>query len=183
VSISNNSKKVFIGVIFDVYHWEQEMFDGSTEVFEKLKRPDTSEVIAVTKDKKIILIRQDQPDISFIGLPGGRVGSKESPAEGARRELMEETGYAPDTFMHWFSSSPFRKIEWSLHYFIAKNCEIAGSPENDAGEKIEVMLVSFDEFIQIASQPKFRSKEITDKILRCRLDKSLMKEFKELTLA
>lgn len=31
------AKKVFTGQIFDVYQWEQEMYDGSFETFEMLK--------------------------------------------------------------------------------------------------------------------------------------------------
>lgn len=52
---------MFKGVIFDVYQWEQEMFDGTTQTFEKLKRPDTIMVIPVTEDGKIILTEQEQP--------------------------------------------------------------------------------------------------------------------------
>ena len=44
-----HAKKVFSGVMFDVYQWEQEMYDGSTATFEKLTRPDTAQVIPVTK--------------------------------------------------------------------------------------------------------------------------------------
>ena len=36
MSIPNHAKKVFAGKTFDVYHYEQKMFDGSTQIFEKL---------------------------------------------------------------------------------------------------------------------------------------------------
>jgi len=32
-------REVHQGVIFDVYQWEQEMYDGSIKIFEKLKTP------------------------------------------------------------------------------------------------------------------------------------------------
>ena len=32
--IPENAKKVFTGQVFDVYQWEQEMFDGSKATFE-----------------------------------------------------------------------------------------------------------------------------------------------------
>jgi len=59
--IPENAEQVFKGQIFDVYHWRQEMFDGSTETFEMLKRPDTIKIIAI-KDKKIVILEEEQPD-------------------------------------------------------------------------------------------------------------------------
>ena len=50
--IPANAKKVFHGVIFDVYQWEQEMFDGTKEIFEKLKRPDTVVVFPCSRTEK-----------------------------------------------------------------------------------------------------------------------------------
>ena len=38
MKIPKNATKVFSGKTFDVYQWEQEMFDGSKKIFEKLKR-------------------------------------------------------------------------------------------------------------------------------------------------
>ena len=54
------AQRVFKGVIFDVYQWQQEMFDGTTETFEMLKRPDTVEVIAI-KDDKLVVVHEQQP--------------------------------------------------------------------------------------------------------------------------
>ncbi len=53
--IPEHAKKVFSGVIFDVYHWEQEMFDGSRATFEKVKRADTVGVYGVLDDGRILL--------------------------------------------------------------------------------------------------------------------------------
>jgi len=57
--MSSESKLVFKGVVFDVYQWEQKMFDGSYEIFEKLKRKDTAMVIPIKKDGKIIITKQE----------------------------------------------------------------------------------------------------------------------------
>ena len=62
-TIPKNAKKVFGGVIFEVWQWKQKMFDGSYAVFEKLKRPDTVNVVPVIGNKIMILI-QRQPDWS-----------------------------------------------------------------------------------------------------------------------
>jgi hypothetical protein len=44
-----------------VYHWEQEMFDGSTKIFEKLKRNDTVDIIALSQDGEIFVLEEKQP--------------------------------------------------------------------------------------------------------------------------
>ena len=63
-----NAKCVFKGEIFDVYQWEQEMYDGTKATFEKLKRPDTVVVFPVLPDGQIILTEQEQPGKKlFVG--------------------------------------------------------------------------------------------------------------------
>src|SRR3989344_90768 len=93
--IPENAKRVFRGVIFDVYQWEQEMYDGTRTIFEKLKRPDTVVVFRVLPDGKIILTEQEQPGGKgpFIGATGGRVDEGEDILAVAKRELLEESGY------------------------------------------------------------------------------------------
>src|SRR3989344_9686996 len=91
--IPGHAKRVFKGVLFDVYQWEQKMFDGSTAIFEKLKRPDTVVVFPVLPDGRIILTEQEQPGKeAFIGATGGRVDVGEEILQTAHRELLEESG-------------------------------------------------------------------------------------------
>lgn len=87
MKVPSQAKRVFKGIIFDVYQWEQELFDGSKQTFEMLKRPDTVEVIAV-KDGSILMSRQSQPNKhDFFSLFGGRVEPDEEPLAAAQREL------------------------------------------------------------------------------------------------
>jgi hypothetical protein len=36
--IPNHARIVFHGQLFDVYQWEQKLFNGKTAIFEKIKR-------------------------------------------------------------------------------------------------------------------------------------------------
>lgn len=45
--IPSHAVKVFSGVIFDVYQWQQELFNGETATFEALRRPSTVVIIPV----------------------------------------------------------------------------------------------------------------------------------------
>lgn len=91
--IPANAQKVFKGKLFDIYQWKQELFDGKKVTFEKLKRPDTVNVIPITSNGEIVISEQEQPGTDpFIGCLGGRIDEGEEPLEAAKRELLEETG-------------------------------------------------------------------------------------------
>lgn len=180
-SIPKNARRVFKGVIFEVWQWRQKMFDGSWAVFEKLKRPDSVEVIPIMGNK-ILIQTQRQPDwnTSFISLPGGVCDEGENPLEAAKRELLEETGYASKKWSKLKVMHPFHKIVWNVYSFIAKDCKFDKNPELDAGEKITTKLIAFDEFIMLSSEPRFRHKSISEMLLRARYDKKYRAELRKL---
>ncbi len=93
--LPDRASLVFKGKIFNVYQWEEKGYDGQTMIFEKLSRPDTAAIIAVTQDKKIVLTKQEQPARlrPFVGLIGGRVDEGETILQAASRELLEEAGF------------------------------------------------------------------------------------------
>lgn len=147
--IPEQAERVFKGTIFDVYHWQQEMFDGSFETFEMLKRPDSVSIIAV-HDDKLVIVREQQPGSEpWFGLPAGRHDhSEESELVAAQREMKEETGL---TFKQWkllHVGQPSGKLEWFDYIFLATDL-LAEEPQNlDVGEKIEVHYMSLEELMQ-----------------------------------
>jgi ADP-ribose pyrophosphatase len=60
-----------------------------------LEYPDWANAVALTKDNKLILVRQYRhaADIISLEVPGGVIEAAEEPEIGVRRELLEETGY------------------------------------------------------------------------------------------
>lgn len=166
-----NAKCVFKGVIFDVWQWEQAMFDGSTETFEKLARRDTAAIVPILPDGRIMLLHQEQPDRPpYTGLPAGRLDDGETPEECVRRELLEETGYAAKEVVPWFIDAPYTKIAWNVHFFIGRRCEKTAEPIDDPGERAKPFFVDFDEFLEAVTAPSFRDKEVTLRTLRDRLE-------------
>ncbi len=166
-SIPENAKKVFEGKLFDVYQWEQEMFDGSVETFEKLARPDKANILAFTEDGKIIIIDQQQPGKeNFLDIPVGRVDEGEDLEMAARRELLEETGYACDNIELWHSVQLINKIDWTIYFFVAKGCKKVAQQKLDAGEKIEVKLVELEEFLEMLFSQKMKSSELIMKFFK-----------------
>ena len=127
------------------------MYDGSTQLFERLDRNDTVDVLATTNGSKILLERQSQPDReeSFLCLIGGRVEKDEDILEAAKREMLEETGYASEDWSLLLSHRPMFKIRWDMHVFVARACEKTSPQQLDPGERIEIIEVSFDAFLEL----------------------------------
>lgn len=155
--VPKEAELVFKGQIFDVYHWQQQMFDGSNQTFEMLKRPDTIKVLAV-KDDKVVILDQEQPGHdSFLDLPGGRHDyEQEDELAAAKRETLEETGM---TFKNWRLVSveqPHSKIDWLVYLFLATGFETQQEQKLDSGEKIKVEMVSFDDLKHLVNDPRAR---------------------------
>jgi len=149
--IPDEAVRVFEGEIFDVYHWQQQLFDGSYARYEMLRRPDTVVILAIDEDGQIIMVDEEQSGgiVRKNHLPVGRVEPTDrSVLEAAQREMREETGYE---FSQWDLlnvSQPESKIEWFVHLFLARHADARHEPALDPGEKIIVKRVPYAEAIQ-----------------------------------
>lgn len=173
-AIPASAKRVFKGVIYEVYQWEQELFDGSKATFEMLKRPDTVEILPVTTEGKILINYEEQPGSKpFVDVPAGRMDFGDDPELEARRELVEETGYEPEEMILWDTIQPSSKMDWLVFMFIAKGCRKVSEPKLESGEKIETKEVNFDEFMRLISDDKFRGDDLVLKVLRAKENNKL----------
>jgi ADP-ribose pyrophosphatase len=180
--IPDHAKRVFKGVLFDTYQWEQEMYDGRKATFEKLKRPDTVSIFPVLPNGRILLIEDEQPgSIPYNGPAGGRVDEGEDILSAAKRELLEETGYEAEEYILWEAKHPVQKIDWVIYTFIAKGLKKVADAHLDGGEKIKIKEVTFDEFVDLVtdSQNDF-DKEIIQKFFEAKLNPKKMEELEEL---
>jgi 8-oxo-dGTP pyrophosphatase MutT (NUDIX family) len=173
------AKKVFQGKIFDTYQWEQKLYDGTTAVFEMLKRPGTIQIIP-TVGEDIYLSYEEQPTKPrSYTLFGGRMEPDESHLVTAKRELLEETGLESDDWELLKTYEYNGKIDWPMYLYIARNCRKVAEQKLDPGEKIEVKRVPFSQFIEIVSAESFYNQIIANDILRMRLDKEKLEEFRK----
>lgn len=175
--VPQHARRVYNGAVLDVWQWEQEMFDGRTEVYERAWRADTVTVIPVVGNR-ILIQHQEQPLCgAFISLPGG-VCESDDPGKDASRELLEETGYTGETWiplMTW--SAPGSKMIWVDHYYIARNCEKIQEMALDSGEKISLDTISFDDFLALADDPTWRHQDLVPTMLRARYERAKYAEF------
>ena len=153
---SEQATKVFSGTRFDVYQWQQKMFDGSQKTFEIVKRKDTVLVLPLL-DEKIVMIEECQPhmDSPELTIVGGVVEQDEDIEAAARRELEEETGLTFDKFTLVDVSALNPQIEWFAYTFIATDL-VGEKPKSlDAGEQNKVLHVAIAEMIRLVRQGTF----------------------------
>lgn len=179
--IPDHAKKVFKGILFDVYQWEQELFDGTKKIFEKVKRRDTVIVFAVLPDGKILLTEQEQPGKApFIAATGGIMEDNEDALVAAKRELLEESGYEAEEFLLWDSQQPVSKVDWAVYTFIAKGLKKVSDLNLDGGEKIKAKPVTFDELLEIGTQSGFSESEVIPYFYEAKLNPEKKEELKKL---
>jgi ADP-ribose pyrophosphatase len=143
----------FEGIIYDVYQWQQEMYDGSRRTFEMLKRADTATAICIV-DEEILVIEDRQPNRQpRVGFPGGRVEKSDANVAAAIcREITEETGYTFANHKLIQVHQPFSKIEWFVHLYVAWGVAGKKAPCLDPGEQISVQAYSFQEVTDMVLQ-------------------------------
>ena len=112
-----------------------------------LEYPDWVNIIAVTQEGQIVMERQYRHALgkTCYELPCGVIEAGETPLEAAKRELLEETGYAGGEWQEWMTLSPNPATSTNLaHSFLATGVEKVSGQHLDATEDIDVYLLDQD---------------------------------------
>lgn len=154
--IPDHAERVFKWEIFEIYQWKQELYDGSFATFEVAKRNPTIIILALTKENKLLINKESQPNKwEYFWVITWRVEEWEDILETAERELMEETGFSWKFELLEIKSLEIPKLIHDFPIYIAKNCEKVWEQNLDAGEKIETFEVPLDEIESYFEKPNF----------------------------
>ncbi len=141
------------------YHWMRNPRNGELLKRLVLKTNDWVNIVPLTADGNVIVIRQYRFGAEKIvtEIPGGLVDIGEGHREAAIRELREETGYASDDWVYLGASEPNPAIHNNLcHHWLANGAVKAAEPELDEGEDIEVELISADQLLSKVQSGEIR---------------------------
>ncbi|GHT52043.1 hypothetical protein AGMMS49982_11270 [Bacteroidia bacterium] len=144
------SEYLFTEPWFTVRRETVELPDGyQIPAYYVLEYPEWVNVIAITKDKQFVFVRQYRHGIGSVNfeLCAG-VCEKEdgAPLISAQRELLEETGYGKGEWEEFMCLSPNPSTQTNMtHCFLARNVEKIDEQNLEDSEDISVHLLSIAE--------------------------------------
>jgi ADP-ribose pyrophosphatase len=129
----------------ELYTDTWEMPDGRVRGnFQRIVLPSFAIVVPVTADRRFVMIREYKPGVDRVSLntPAGGLAQGEAPLDGARRELLEETGYTTE---RWQALGSF-VVDGNAgcgraNLFLARDVVRVAAPRLDETEEIEVVLL------------------------------------------
>lgn len=133
--------------------------DGTEGDYIILDAPDWAIVIPELEGGKRFLV-VDQwrhgPQKMSREFPGGVIEKDETPAEGATRELREETGCTADELIHLGSTYPNPALQSNqVHFFLARGLHKNGEKQLDDDEFLECTAVSAEEIFKGMGKPPY----------------------------
>lgn len=123
-----------------IYEDEVELPSGKrTNYLRFTNRGDAAQVIVVNDSGKILVQKEYSypPNEWLYQFPGGKIDEHESPADGAKRELAEESQYSADlTDIGWFYVDN-RRTDSKFHVYKAVNIKPISTHIPDDEEEFE----------------------------------------------
>ena len=136
-----STQTVYEGIIVNVRRDKAELVDGRITNREVVEHPGGVCVFALDSEGKVILVRQYRYPMGevVLELPAGKLDKGEDPSDSGLRELGEETGLVPETYLPMgvsFSSPGI--LEERIYYFFATDL-VQGPVHPDDGEFLEIV--------------------------------------------
>ena len=132
--------------------------NGHEGEYGSIKHPGAALAVPITKDNKVIILRQYRFAVSryLLEFPAGTLEIGETPINSIKRELQEETGYKADKWDEIGTLVPAPGYaDEEIHLFLARNIsKLNSAPKGDLDEDIEVLIMSPDKLDNLISSGK-----------------------------
>lgn len=128
--------------------------DAPDDLYYVLEPPDYVTVLALTPDRRVVLVRQFRPTVEQMTLefPSGGVDRGETPEQAARREVLEETGYAVTRLVPlgplWTDTGRLDNRLWAFF------AELAAKPEREPEPGVALEFVELRALIDDLRRPE-----------------------------
>jgi ADP-ribose pyrophosphatase len=148
--ITLNSKMIFQGNVLNLRIDNIKLPDGEESKREVVEHSGGVTILPITDDNRIIMVKQYRKPVEevVLELPAGKLEIDEEPAQCAKRELWEETGYRSDDvdLICSFYTTPGYSDEL-LYLYSAKSLYEAKIDRSEPGEFVEMCFLKREEII------------------------------------
>ena len=145
------TKRLYEGLIVNVRQDIAEIQNGKLVSREVVEHPGGVGIVPVTRDNKILMVRQYRYPMEeeLLEIPAGKLEEGEDPLECAARELSEETGCTAGSLIDLGKIYPSPGFcRETLYLYLALDLQYA-EMHPDEGEFLSVEPVGIDELIDI----------------------------------
>jgi ADP-ribose pyrophosphatase len=143
-------------VLLEVHRDQVRLPDGTQAVREYIRHPGAVAIVPLFDDGRVLLERQFRYPHrrEFIEIPAGKVDPGEPHLGTAKRELLEETGYAAAEWTRLgVIHTAIAYTDEAIELYLAKKLTL-GERKLDAGEFLEVFSVPFEEAVGMIREGK-----------------------------
>lgn len=165
----------FQGRILSVHVDKVLLPNGSTSTREVVEHVDGVAVLPLDERNNVLTVTQYRYVFgkTLLEIPAGKLDPGEDPVTGALRELKEETGAVPDTFLPLGRILPSPGcFSETLHLFLAKGLHMEAQ-RLDPDEFLRVERVPFDEMVHRCLNGEIEDAKTVAAVLKAKVQLNL----------
>jgi ADP-ribose pyrophosphatase len=143
----------YTGTFFELHRDRVRLPDGRQAMRDYIRHPGAVAIVAIDGEGRVVLERQHRYPLhrDFVEIPAGKLEPGEEHLATAKRELLEETGYAAAEWTRLgLIHNAIGYSDEGIELWLATELE-KREPKLDAGEFLEVFTLPFEEALAMAA--------------------------------